>query len=257
MRFFYKLLFMTVFFTTTLFGDDLELFSSNYSFKNISINYLDWSKNTEEKSSQRDFTYLEFEAGAGYEWGSAYMFFDVENPTKSYSVNDSQNLRFAIKPIFDIKIAQSDLNVYLQNYFYKSKNFYVLNSFSGLSYRFQRGDLLFKPFLTAHFQDSSYYSGANGYVYGWFLQYDFGLLNEKFTILNWHEHEFKRAKEHYLDNSGESIGDGRSYGTQGAVEFFWHPKKEITTGFQFRYADHKLGYNGEQNALISTVKYNF
>ncbi|GAL06786.1 putative exported protein precursor [Photobacterium aphoticum] len=41
-----------------------------YGFGNVSVNYLDWSKGTEQRSGgfKDDFVYLELEGGAGFTW---------------------------------------------------------------------------------------------------------------------------------------------------------------------------------------------
>ena len=43
-----------------------------YGFANVSVNYLDWTGGTTERSGKTDFIYLEAEGGAGYDWGDVY-----------------------------------------------------------------------------------------------------------------------------------------------------------------------------------------
>jgi hypothetical protein len=116
---------------------------------------------------------------------------------------------------------------------------------------------LFQPFLAPHYQESNYYSGFNGYMFGWFSNYDFSFNKQKFTISQWHEMEFDRAEAHYLADDGSRTEDGESYGVQGALSFWWRPIQEITTGIQYRYALNKLGVYGYQDGFIYTLKYNF
>ena len=78
--------------------------AANYSFIDTSINYLDWSISTEKNSPQKDFTYLELEGGAGWDWGEFYSFADIEQPLKKYDALAPANLRFVLKPILDIYI---------------------------------------------------------------------------------------------------------------------------------------------------------
>jgi hypothetical protein len=91
---------------------------------------------------------------------------------------------------------------------------------------------------------------------GWTFLYNFTLGEQKFTLSNWHEFEFKRDEEHYLFN-GEPTGDGRSHGINGALAIWWTPIKQITAGVQYRYSDYKLGQPGYSNAMIYSLKYNF
>ncbi|MDN6315344.1 MAG: ion channel protein Tsx, partial [Halomonas sp.] len=47
-----------------------DTFKPNWSFANVSVNYLDWSNGTEQRTADNaakgDFFYLEFEGGAGF-----------------------------------------------------------------------------------------------------------------------------------------------------------------------------------------------
>jgi len=88
---------------------------------------------------------------------------------------------------------------------------------------------------------------------GWVFNYDFQLASLKFSLSNWNEIEFDRDD----DYGGSGSADGRSWGLNGALALWWHATDHITTGIQYRYADHKLGYAGYQNGIIYTLKYNF
>ncbi len=112
----------------------------------------------------------------------------------------------------------------------------------------QLADIWFKPFIALHYVDQTYYSGNNGYVVGWVAGYDFNLVNQKFSITNWHEMEFDRNKRY---------GNGGKNGFNGAVAIWWHPTASITTGIQYRYAYKKLGENFLQDGVIYSLKYNF
>ena len=250
------ILFLTLVLSTLSFADG-ELFQTTYAFKDVSVNYLDWSSSTEQRSFQRDFGYLELEGGAGFSWGDIYGFADMENPTRAYDGTPMSNRRYVFKPVMDIKLFDSAWYLYAQDYNLYSKDFYVSNFIAGISYKVLKDGLLFQPFLAPHYQESSLYTGLNGYMFGWLLNYDFSFNKQKFTICQWHEDEFNRAKKHYLLDDGSRTGDGESYGVQGALSFWWHPIKEITTGIQYRYALNKLGYYGYQDGLIYTLKYNF
>lgn len=230
----------------------------NYSFSNISLNHLDWTSSTENRSGIRDFTYVEFEGGAGWNWGEFYMYADIENPTRSYDDTPANNQRFVFKPIVDIKLFDSDLSLHLQDYMFYSKDFYVHNIVTGLSYKINTDfGLWIQPSIGTHYQKSTYYSGFNGYLARWILGYDFKLGSEKFSLSQWNEFEWGRDKEDYQLSDGTPIGDGQSHGVQGTLAFWWHPTVKITIGIQYRYANHKLGFDGYQDGLIYSLKYNF
>jgi len=233
-------------FSLSMYGSDF--FQANYSFKNVSINYLDWSQRTKEKTTQKEFFYLELEAGAGFDWGDIYMFTDIENPTKSYNNTSPNNLRFTFKPVVDIKLYKN-LALHIQDYNLKSKDFYVSNLVTGISYNIKTDfGLTIKPFLGSHYQSSTYYSGFNGYMFGWILLYNFELAQQKFLLSGWHECTFKRDTEDgYDDNEGR----------QGALALWWNFSKSFTLGTQYRYASYELGSHEYQDAIIYSVKYNF
>lgn len=251
-----RFVFVFIILISSTFAEQTELLQTTYSFQNVSLNFLDWTSKTESSSCKKDFFYLEYEAGVGFSWGTFYMFADIENPTKSYNNLPMEDRRYVLKPILDIQIAQSSFYLYFQDYNIYSKTFYVSNFVSALAYKIQEDGLLFELFVGPHYQKSTYYSGLNGYMYGWMFNYRTKLLNENFSLTQWHEHEFMRDEEHYLFNN-EPTGDGASNGTQGAVALWWHPNSTVTTGLQYRYADDKLGYHGYQNGCIYTIKYNF
>ena len=232
--------------TTTLLSDDL--FKTTYSFKNVSVNYLDWTSKTEENTPQEDFVYLEFEGGVGFDWGEFYMFFDIENPTKSWSAEPAGNMRLVLKPILDINIVDN-LSLHIQDYNLQSKDFFVSNLVVGVAYKISTDfGLWIRPFIGPHYQESTYYSGMNGYMAGWAFVYDFKITKEKFSISQWHEHTFDRDSKNGYD------GD---IGTQGALAFWWHPTSKLTTGIQYRYASYELGNSEYQDGLIYSLKYNF
>ena len=127
----------------------------------------------------------------------------------------------------------------------------------GASYKYESDfGLWIKPFIGVHYTYDTYFHGLNGYMGGWVFNYDFGMFNQKFSISQWNEIEFGRDKKFYEDD-GEPIGDGKSYGLNGALSTWWHINDDITTGVQYRYANHKLGNIEYQSAFIYTLKYNF
>ena len=225
-----------------------DILKSNYAFSNLSLNYLNWSEGTENRSPQRDFSYLEFEGGAGWDWGDIYMFLDVENPTKSYDATPAQNMRFVFKPVLDINLLDK-FALHIQDYNLQSKDFYVSNLVVGLSYKIETDfGLWIRPFIGPHYQMSTYYSGMNGYMLGWVFDYQFTLATQKFSLAQWHQQTFNRDSE---DGYGDKMG------TQGSLSFWWHPVQKFTVGLQYRYASYELGSLEYQNGLIYSLKYNF
>ena len=73
-----------------------------YSFKIVGINYIDWSSDTESKTSNRDFSSIKFDGGFGYDWMDFYGYIALENPTDSYSNEAPHNQRYAAFGDWDI-----------------------------------------------------------------------------------------------------------------------------------------------------------
>ncbi|MBA3025040.1 MAG: hypothetical protein FP820_01380 [Sulfurimonas sp.] len=220
----------------------------NYSFKNISMNYLDWSQHTEEKTSKRDFSYLEFEGGAGWNWGEFYIYFDIENPLGKYEESTASAQRLAFKPVLDVNLYEN-LALHIHDFNFHSTDYYVHNLITGLSYKIQTDfGLWVRPFVGSHYQESSYYSGYNGVMTGWTFLYAFNVMEQKFSLAQWHEMTFGRNEKDGYDNKN---------GIQGALSFWWHPNAVITTGLQYRYAENELGSQEYQDGFIYSLKYNF
>ena len=249
-------------FTSTLTADEVveskSFFTPDFSYINVSYNYLDWSSGSKKRSIFTDFSYLELEGGAGWSWGEFYFYTDIENPTHGWDEEPTSDKRFVIKPKLDIKLYDTNWYLHVQNYYLYSNDFFVSNLVTGISYKFSGDNGSFiLPFIGTHYQESTYYDGFNGYMAGWTLIYNFTLGDQKFILSNWHEIEFDRDKEHYLTPDGTATGDGESWGVNGAVGFWWTPIKQITTGLQYRYSLHKLGEIDNVNAIIYSLKYNF
>ena len=232
----------------------------NFTYWDTSVNYLDWSSGTEQRAKGKtnfsDFVYIELEGGAGWDWGEFYFFADIENPTKSWDNVPTDDRRVVIKPILDIKLGESDFYFHLQDYFLKSKTFFVNNLVPGIAYKYVNGDFWIRPFIGPHYQESTFYDGFNGYMAGWTFIYSFKIGEEKFMLSNWHEFEFDRNEEHFL-YAGNPVGDGRSHGVNGALAFWWTPIDALTAGVQYRYSNYKLGLDAYATAIIYSLKYNF
>lgn len=254
-RFFFKASFILILLSAMLHADNDSKFTPLYSFLDVSVNYFDWSRKTSTQTAQKDFTYLELEGGAGWDWGEFYGFFDIENPNHSYHEAYPKNLRFTIKPILDIYI-KNGFALHIHDFALKSDTFYVNNLITGFSYKYSTEHFWFQPFIGTHYQNSTYYTGFNGYMTGWNINFDTEIFGEKIKFFQWHEIEFARDKNHYLFE-GNPTGDGKEYGVNGAISIWWCSSQHFTPGIQYRYADHKLGYAKYQDALIYSLKYFF
>ena len=226
------------------FLGDFSLYASDflktkYSFSNVSLNYLNWSNTNAE-----DFPYLEYEGGAGYSWGETYIFVDFRNPTRSYNDASKHKLAIALKPTIDIKIKNS-FAFHVQDYDLHSKPYYTNDAIVGFSYKINtKYNFWTKPFAGYHYKTSKYYTGSDGYMLGWLLNYKY----KQFSLFQWHEMTFNR---NHKDGYGNHIG------TQGAIKLWYNTKQHISVGVQYRYANYELGKKAYQWGYISSIKYNF
>lgn len=217
-----------------------------FGFGNVSVNYLDWDKGTENKSTKKDFTYLEIEGGSQFSWGELYGFFDLENPGRS-----GDEIRTASKGSIRYYLGTTGFSLYAHEYSFHSLGFSDQNRVLGLGYQWVGEKWWFKPFMGYHEVSQTFYSGANGYMLGWILGYGFKVSEQSFWITQWHETEIDR-------NEAYANGNGNSKTSQnGAISAWWDINKDVTLGLQWRYAQNKLGTAGTMGAAIATLKYNF
>jgi len=227
-----------------------------YSFINVNLNYLDWNHNTENSSAKRDFSYIGLEGGFGYKRIDIYAFLNVENPTHNYNTPSPSDLRFTSLIDSDIEI-KNNFKIHFHNYYLNSDSFYVSNSVLGIGYKLNTNfGLWLRPYIGFHYTKDTYYNGLNGYMGGWIFNYSFNLINLDFNLSQWNEIEFKRDKDFYLLNN-KPIGDGESWGLNGAISLWLNLNKTMSIGTQYRYAKNKLGYSNYQSAMIYTLKYSY
>ena len=227
-----------------------------YSFSNIGVNYFDWTQDTHDKTSKEDFAYVSAEGGAGWKWVEVYANVNLENPTKKYSDKSPDNLRYTAYIDVDVKVAKG-FRVHFQNFFLEGLDYYVNDFVLGASYKYKYDSKLWiKPFIGVHHTTDTYYKGFNGYMAGWVLDYNMNFFGENFEVFWWNELEFDRNRDFYLSDN-VPVGDGKSYGLNGSMNFFWHINKSVTTGIQYRYAEHKLGSIAYQSGMVYMLKYNF
>lgn len=246
------------------------LAANDWSFKNVSVNWLDWSDGTETRTNagafggKKDFAYLELEGGFGGNWGEAYGFFDIENPGMGSTETDSRDQRrYAAKAVARFNVAEvGGLPLQVYTHLYDTRDhhgFFDQNRVLGVGTSWRSGNFWVKPFIGAH-QELKSGVGAhfNGWMAGYVAGYDFTAFGQSLSLTQWHETEFAR-KERFLamGNPDGGVTQGKKTGQNGAVALWWNVNKSLTTGVQYRYADDKLGSATYQNAMIYSVKYNF
>ncbi|MDF1884226.1 hypothetical protein JHD49_09760 [Sulfurimonas sp. SAG-AH-194-C21] len=208
---------------------------TGYSFINLGINYSTAVDNT----LNGDFSFLSAEYGTGWSFGEYYGNVNIQNPTKKYKIPAPNNLRYTMVNDLDIKINEA-FRVHYQDYHLQSDSLLVNDYALGFSYKYENPKIFWlKPFIGIHYTDDSYFTGLNGYMTGWLLNYNFKLLNNNFSLFQWNEIEFLRTKSFYELSDGTPIGDSKSYGLNGAIKLFWHPTKKIKTGIEYRYSKYK------------------
>ena len=246
-----RLFFLVILCNYSLLADTKAI----YSFSNVGINFFDWTDKTENVTTKKDFSYLSVEGGIAWDFAEIYATANLENPLKSYSDEAPNNLRYTALIDTDVNIV-NQFRLHIQNFYLEGNDFYVNDFVLGFGYKYINQNFWIRPFIGAHHTDDSFYSGWNGYMTGWTLNYIFKVYGENFSLFQWNEIEFGRSRKFYL-NGNVPIGDGKSYGLNGSVNFFWNINKKITTGVQYRYADHKLGSIEYQAGVIYMLKYNF
>lgn len=245
-----KFLFIFILLGVTLYAAPI------YSFNSMSVNYLDWRKSTEEKTTKRDFSFVKVDGGFGYEWIDFYGYLTLEHPSKSYNDAFPNNQRYVAFVDTDIEMKNS-FKLHIQNFYVKSNDFYVNDFVVGFGYKYQNNNgFWIKPFIGVHHTYDTFYKAWNGYMGGWVLDYRFRLFENQFSLFQWNEIEFKRDKKFYEDG-GVAIGDGKSYGLNGSLSFWWYLNEIFSTGLEYRYAKNKLGNIGYQDAFVYTLKYGF
>lgn len=227
-------------------GSAVAMADYQWGFANMSLNYLDWDRGTENKSTKQDFSYIEIEGGSQYSWGDLYGFFDIENFGKA-----GDEVRTASKGAVNYYLGQTKFGLYAHQYSFHSLGFSEQNRVIGFGYSWTGDGWWIKPFIGLHDVSQTFYSGSNGYMAGWVLGYNFTAFNQKFLLVDWHEIEFERNVRYAAGN-----GNSRS-GINGALSLWWSINTQIAIGQQWRYATNKLGTGGDMGAWISTLKINF
>lgn len=241
--------------------------AGDYSFGNVSFNQLNWSPSTLDRTqagpfgAKRNFQYLEAEGGIGRSWGDVYGFFDLENWNRNDKEMPAGDRRYTTKVVARFNLAEVGgvpVKLYTHVYDTRGNDFFDQNRVVGLGTDLSFGKVWFKPFLGFHQELKSQGVGANmnGYMAGYVAGFDFTAFGQPFSVTQWHETEFDRAKE-YTTLANPTGTTQRRTGQNGAIGLWWTPVKSMTAGLQYRYAVNKLGVAGNENAVIYSLKYNF
>ncbi|BEV71808.1 MULTISPECIES: outer membrane protein OmpK [unclassified Paludibacterium] len=249
---------------------------ADYTFGDVSINQLNWSESTLDKTqaapfgAKRNFQYLEVEGGAGRSWGDVYGFFDLENWNRHDPQMKSGDQRYTFKVIGRFNLTEvAGLPIKLYTHVYDTRDsdtdpasrggnqFFDQNRVLGLSTDLNFGKLWVHPFFGRH-QELKAGVGAhmNGYMAGYVAGYDFDLFGQSFALTQWHETEFARS-DYFTTLAQPGSTPSKRTGQNGAVSLWWNATKHLTAGLQYRYAVNKLGTAGNEYAWIYTAKYNF
>ncbi|MDR7378460.1 hypothetical protein J2X19_003154 [Rhodoferax ferrireducens] len=240
----------------------------NWSFKDISVQRLDWTSHTENQTGKgpfgvkKDFTLLEVEGGMGGKWGDVYGFFDVENPSKSSNNSDSaMDRRYAMKAVAHINMTQAGgmpVQLYGHIYNFMDNGFRDQNNVLGLSTAYFNGGFWIKPFFGAHYETKTDLGTQyNGTMAGWVFGYSFKAWDQSFMVSSWHETEMGRKDSYLVMARDGGVVTANKTAQNGALSLWWNITPSVTTGLTYRYAKNKLGSATYQDAFIYTAKYNF
>ncbi|WP_457597576.1 outer membrane protein OmpK [Hydrogenimonas sp.] len=247
-------------------GEEKPWYIPDFTWSDANVNYLAWSSGSKRRNPYiDDFWYVELEGGAGWEWGDFYFFSDLENPGKGFNADDApKESRWVIKPVLDINLPGlkegwlKNLQIHIQDYYLYGETFLVNNFVAGLAYKYVSENFFARPFVGLHYMHDTFNETLfDGYMGGWVFNYDIRAFGAKFALSNWHEFEWDRDRATYRLDDGTRIGDGASWGLQGALAGWWHATKHLSAGVQYRYSWHKLGSYDYLTATIFTLKYNF
>ena len=229
---------------------------------------LDWSSSAINRSAAKqadksDFVMLEVEGGAAFDWGGLYGFIDLENPLAGVpdAGHTSEGTRVAAKGVVDVNLWSTPVAWYT-HIFSISDN---ANAFEEQNLVFEdllcdsnRERFLYETFCRCALGPEYRYVRLYGML-GWVMNYDFSVASASFSLTNWTEIEFARAKDYTgYEVNGEWIAtNGGSYGGMGALGLFWNATAHFSTGIQWSYAYQKLGDDFMNNSMIYTMKYKF
>ena len=226
----------------------------------MSVNYTDWSNGTKERAAhQQDYAYLRLDGGAGFSWGELHGFADLRD-----APNGIDTAKTSIRGSVAYKTGLEELRLYAQLQSITSAGFTSQNEVVGVSYPFSGKGWFFNPWIglnrtmitAVDYSDDERnisFSGMNGGMLGWATGYDFTIGEQNFSISNWHETDFGRSED-YVAISGETTEE---LSANGELTLSWNVTESVTTGVGYRYVYNKLGFTGNQNAMVTTLEYNF
>ena len=241
-----------------------------YGFGGVYLDYQKWdhefTSSNSANTQARNKAVLGIEGGAGFTWGEIYGFYDYE----SFNKGDGEKHGASLKGTAHVYLGETGVSLYGQVYDTGSGGFGEHNRVVGFGYT----DLVsdngwFKPWVGVHHVsttgticqgtidnqgdcsvDMTNTSGWNGYMGGWTAGYNFNVLGQQFSTVNWNEIEFDR-NDRYAESQGGKTG------VNGGLSLFWHPMKNVKTGITYRYTYNKLGIKGWNDFAIYRVQYDF
>ncbi|MGF1740592.1 hypothetical protein L4C34_05845 [Vibrio profundum] len=223
-----------------------------FGWANISINYLDWSKGTRDRVSfQENYLFPQVEGGANFDWGELYGFYQVQKINRS-----SETWATSYKPKLYYKLGLGELRFYAQQFAKDQPNISTSNTVGGLAYRLGEEKWFLYPWIgplhTTLNRFGNNYTGFNGYVAGLTGTYTFSAYQQKFRLAAWHETEFLRKQEYLAVANEEDKGS-----LNGAMGLWWLTTEKFSLGIKYRYSYNKLGFVGNQNAIVYSIRYAF
>ncbi|WP_146490690.1 outer membrane protein OmpK [Vibrio sp. T20] len=232
-----------------------------YGWGDISINYYDWTKDTETRSYgfKNDYGFIEIEGGANFSWGEIYGLFDMElqeNVNEFGQKISGQSIGSTSKGNIAVKTGLGDLRYFSQTYSTESLGYHFRDSVFGVSYLITDSNWSFAPFIGIHHVNTEDFADFNGGMFGWVGYYNFELSDQSFSITHWFESEFSRSSE-YLESNIASGTETDSLSANGAISLWWNATSNVSTGIQYYYAHNKLQQSKTDSAIIYTIKYNF
>ncbi|MBB5191286.1 hypothetical protein HNQ50_002009 [Silvimonas terrae] len=218
-------------------------------FGDVSVNYLDWNHTPGMSNGRSNDAYLELEGGGQYTWGELYGFTDWNHFNKAsdeYGMFAKGQLRYYLGD----ERHGAGWNAFFQSKIVADHNFHEFNQVVGVGYNVALNNASFTPFIGAHYTNSTYFAGWNGYELGWAAWVPFNLGSQSFALTNWSEFDFNR-KEAYIPQ-----GSSRQ-SFYGVLALWWNVTPHWSVGGQYNYAVNTLGADGLTDAYIATAKYNF
>ncbi len=220
-----------------------------YGFSNVYTDYLTWTSGAgaydgiDVSESRDDHIAIGIEAGAGFNWGEIYGFYEYEKLNKG---SDDRSTAFKVTAhykLFDNVSLYGHVYDLVDNRFGGEQNRVIGIGYLGLTGK----DYWFKPWIGVHDvsrEVETGVSGLNGGMLGWTAGWNVDLGGQKLLITNWNEFEFGRSDEYQI------AVNTKSNGVNGGLSLWYDLSPRVYTGLTYRYYSNKLGVDGFGDALI-------